>query len=63
MLLRWLVLALPIGPLCGGSAGREGAALQMGGSIGWDIGRVLHFNNHDCRTATVCGKMCIRDSR
>ena len=41
--------------LCGGSAGREGAALQMGGSIGWNIGRVLHFNNHDCRTATVCG--------
>lgn len=41
--------------LCGGSAGREGAALQMGGSIGWNIGRWLHFSNHDCRTATVCG--------
>lgn len=41
--------------LCGGSAGREGAALQMGGSIGWNIGRGLHFSNHDCRTATVCG--------
>ena len=55
----WLVPAIFLGTvlthLCGGSAGREGAALQMGGSIGWNIGRVLHFNNHDCRTATVCG--------
>lgn len=48
----WLVPAIFLGTvlthLCGGSAGREGAALQMGGSIGWNIGRVLHFNNHDC---------------
>ena len=55
----WLVPAIFFGTvlthLCGGSAGREGAALQMGGSIGWNIGRVLRFNNHDCRTATVCG--------
>ena len=55
----WLVPAIFLGTvlthLCGGSAGREGAALQMGGSIGWNIGRVLRFNNHDCRTATVCG--------
>lgn len=54
-LFRWTLLAVCTGVLCGGSAGREGAALQMGGSIGWNIGRVLHFNNHDCRTATVCG--------
>ncbi len=55
----WLVPAIFLGTvlthLCGGSAGREGAALQMGGSIGWNIGRVLRFNNYDCRTATVCG--------
>lgn len=54
-MFRWTLLAVCTGVLCGGSAGREGAALQMGGSIGWNIGRVLHFNNHDCRTATVCG--------
>ena len=55
----WLIPAIFLGTvlthLCGGSAGREGAALQMGGSIGWNIGRALRFNNHDCRTATVCG--------
>ena len=36
----WLVPAIFFGTvlthLCGGSAGREGAALQMGGSIGWN---------------------------
>ena len=41
--------------LAGGSAGREGAALQMGGDIGWQMGRLLRLNNHDCRTATLCG--------
>lgn len=40
-LFRWTLLAVCTGVLCGG--------------IGWNIGRVLHFNNHDCRTATVCG--------
>lgn len=29
--------------LCGGSAGREGAALQMGGSIGYNIAKLFHF--------------------
>lgn len=41
--------------LCGGSAGREGAALQMGGSIGYNIAKLFHFPDHDRRTATVCG--------
>lgn len=41
--------------LCGGSAGREGAALQMGGSIGWNVGRLLRLNDHACRTATLSG--------
>ena len=55
----WLVPAIFLGTvithLCGGSSGREGAALQMGGSIGWNIGKELHFSDYDCRTATVCG--------
>ena len=41
--------------LCGGSAGREGAALQMGGSIGYNVGRLFRLSDHDRRTATVCG--------
>lgn len=30
--------------LCGGSAGREGAALQLGGSIGSNIGRLFKLD-------------------
>ena len=41
--------------LCGGSAGREGAALQMGGSIGWNVGTLLQLKDHDRRTATISG--------
>ena len=41
--------------LCGGSAGREGAALQMGGSIGYNIAKLFRFSDHDRRTATACG--------
>lgn len=41
--------------LCGGSAGREGAALQMGGSIGWQMGRLLRLRDHERRAAVVCG--------
>ena len=41
--------------LCGGSAGREGAALQMGGTIGYHTGRLLHLDDRDLRTATMTG--------
>ena len=41
--------------LCGGSAGREGAALQMGGAIGYHAGRLLRFDDLDLRVATMTG--------
>lgn len=41
--------------LCGGSAGREGAALQMGGTIGYETGKLLHLDDRDLRTATIAG--------
>ena len=41
--------------LCGGSAGREGAALQMGGHIGSYVGKLLRFDDKDKRLATLCG--------
>lgn len=41
--------------LCGGSAGREGAALQMGGTIGYHAGRLLRLNDKDLRIATTVG--------
>ena len=41
--------------LCGGSAGREGAALQIGGGIGYKTGRLLRMNEQDLPLATMCG--------
>lgn len=41
--------------LFGGSVGREGAALQMGGSIGSGIGKVFKLNETDMHVAVMCG--------
>ncbi|MCM1173499.1 MAG: chloride channel protein [Blautia sp.] len=41
--------------LFGGSAGREGAALQLGGSIGSEIGKLFHFDEKDKHVMTMCG--------
>lgn len=41
--------------LSGGSAGREGAALQMGGSIGNQIGKWLRLDEKDRKIAVMCG--------
>ena len=41
--------------ICGGSAGREGAALQLGGSIASFLGRKLGFAKPDTRVITMCG--------
>lgn len=41
--------------LFGGSAGREGAALQMGGSIGNSLGRLFRFDDKDKHIMIMCG--------
>ncbi len=41
--------------LFGGSAGREGAALQLGGSIGNWFGKLLRMNPEDEKTIIMCG--------
>ena len=41
--------------LAGGSAGREGAALQMGGGIGYHTGKLLKLDDRDLRTVTMVG--------
>lgn len=54
-LLPSIFLATILTHLAGGSAGREGAALQMGGSLGYSVGRLLHLDDRDMRTATMAG--------
>lgn len=41
--------------LFGGSSGREGAILQIGGSISSALGRVMHLDDKDSRVITMCG--------
>ena len=41
--------------LLGGSAGREGAALQLGGSIASSFGRMFQLNEREGRIMTMCG--------
>ena len=41
--------------LTGGSAGREGAALQMGGSLGYAVARGLRLTESEQRIATLAG--------
>jgi len=43
----------------GGSAGREGAALQIGGSLGCNIGRLFHLDEKDIRLAILCGMSAV----
>ena len=55
LLVPAIFLGTVLTHLCGGSAGREGAALQMGGSIGWNVGTLLQLKDHARRTATISG--------
>jgi H+/Cl- antiporter ClcA len=41
--------------LTGGSAGREGAALQLGGTISSTLGRLVKLDEKDERVITMCG--------
>lgn len=41
--------------LFGGSSGREGAALQIGGSIGSTLGNIFRLDEKDIHIITMCG--------
>lgn len=44
---------------CGGSAGREGAALQIGGGIGGFIGKGFRLDEKEQRLAILCGMSAV----
>ena len=45
--------------LCGGSAGREGAALQIGGGLGTAVSRLLKLSEGETRLVTMCGMSAV----
>lgn len=50
-----IFISTVITQLFGGSAGREGAALQLGGCIGNGIGKAFKLDEKDMHIATMCG--------
>jgi len=54
-LLPAIFSATVVTHLAGGSAGREGAALQMGGTIGYAAGKALRLDESDLRIVTQVG--------
>ena len=55
LLLPAIFIGTILTHLTGGSAGREGAALQIGGNIGNAAGRILRFSDEDMKIATIVG--------
>ena len=55
MLVPVIFVSTAITHLVGGSAGREGAAIQLGGAISGNIGHLMHLDDKDSRTITMCG--------
>ena len=50
-----IFIATVITHLFGGSSGREGAALQLGGSLSYQIGKRFHLDEKDLHIMTMCG--------
>ena len=54
-----IFLATVITHLVGGSSGREGAALQIGGSIATGIGRLFHVDKKEMSIFVMCGMSAV----
>ena len=55
MMAPLIFICTVITHLLGGSAGREGAAVQLGGCIGYRIGRALRLDTKDSHVIVMCG--------
>ena len=59
ILVPVIFLSTVITHIFGGSAGREGAALQIGGGIGDSVGWLFRLDEKDMRLATLCGMSAV----
>lgn len=50
-----IFIATALTHLVGGSAGREGAAIQLGGSVGNQLGRWFRLDDEDMHVIVMCG--------
>lgn len=54
-----IFLATVITHLVGGSSGREGAALQIGGSLATSLGKVIHADQKEMSILIMCGMSAV----
>ena len=59
VMIPLIFLSTVITHMLGGSAGREGAALQLGGSIGYNLGRGLHLKKRDMHIIVMSGMSAV----
>lgn len=50
-----IIISTVLTHLFGGSAGREGAALQLGGSMAYKAGKILKLDEDDMKVIVMCG--------
>lgn len=55
LLAPLIVAGTVLSHLLGASVGREGAALQLGGSVGQNLGKALRLGDRETRVAAQCG--------
>ena len=55
LMAPFIFIATTITQLFGGSAGREGAALQIGGSVGHNLGKIFRLNKKEIQMITMAG--------
>lgn len=54
-----IIISTVITHLLGGSAGREGAALQLGGSLGSALGKLFRLDRDDMHIIVLCGMSAV----
>ena len=59
LMLPLIFISSVITHLVGGSAGREGAALQLGGSLGYGVGNLFKLQNIDKRIVVMAGMSAV----
>ena len=59
LLVPVIFISTAVTHLLGGSAGREGAALQIGGSMGYGVGSLLRLDEKDMRIVTLSGMSAV----
>ncbi len=59
VMIPLIYISTVITHLVGGSAGREGAALQLGGCLGYSIGDLFKFKNDSIHTVVMAGMSAV----